>query len=82
MDRCPAAHACVTLYAWLHIVDSPCRYGSAVKCPLIEMMASLRKGQTSRHGSQTPTREETLPEAEMAVHPAFPLVHWLVTGAP
>jgi hypothetical protein len=49
--------------------------------PLIENMKLLWEGQTSRHGSSRPTREETLGEAEMAVHLAVMLVHWFTSGA-
>jgi hypothetical protein len=49
--------------------------------PLIECMTLLWKGQSSRHGSSRPTRDETLEEAAMAVHLAVMLVHWFVSGA-
>jgi hypothetical protein len=49
--------------------------------PLIKMLELLWRGQTSRHGSQTPTRPETEPEAAMAVHLAVLLVQWFATGA-
>lgn len=47
--------------------------------PLIAMMELLWDGQSSRHGSQTPTRPETIPEAQMAVH--LTLVQWFCLGA-
>jgi len=49
--------------------------------PLIAMIDLLWKGQTSRHGGQTPTRPETFEEAQMAVHLAVTLVQWFVSGA-
>ncbi|MEU3201419.1 hypothetical protein [Streptomyces sp. NPDC006996] len=45
-----------------------------------DMMRRLWQGQTSRHGSQNPTRLETQQEAEMAVHLAVTLVHWFAAG--
>ncbi|MFI6258983.1 hypothetical protein ACIBCL_23180 [Micromonospora zamorensis] len=48
--------------------------------PLIHMLQLLWSGQTSRHGSQSPTRPETLTEAVMAVHLATTLVQWFTTG--
>jgi hypothetical protein len=55
--------------------------GAAGKiAPLIEMMDRLWKGQTSRHGSQTPTRGETLEQAEVAVDLAVILVRWFTAG--
>jgi hypothetical protein len=48
--------------------------------PVIEMMRMLWDGQTSRHGSMQPTREETREEAEMAVQLASVLVLWFSTG--
>lgn len=48
---------------------------------LITMMDQLWTGQTSRHGSQTPTRDETREEAETAVYLALILVKWLTAGA-
>ena len=55
--------------------------GTADITPLIEMLDLLWKGQTARHGGQTPTRMETREEAEMAVTLAVTLVHWFTTGA-
>lgn len=49
--------------------------------PVEAMMRMLWEGQTARHGSQTPTRPETLEAARMAVHLAIPLVQWFTTGA-
>ncbi|GLH99912.1 hypothetical protein [Phytohabitans aurantiacus] len=48
--------------------------------PLIEMMDRLWTGQTSRHGSQTPTQSETLEQAEMAIDLAIILVRWFTAG--
>lgn len=45
------------------------------------MMRALWDGQTSRHGSQTPTVPETLESARAAVHLAAALVQWFVSGA-
>ncbi|MEV0944305.1 hypothetical protein AB0I90_28565 [Micromonospora wenchangensis] len=55
--------------------------GSGNVVPLIEMLQLLWSGQTSRHGSRTPTRPETLTEAVMAVHLATTLVQWFTTGS-
>jgi hypothetical protein len=49
--------------------------------PLIECMALLWEGQSSRHGSSAPTRVESLEEAAMAVQLAVMLVQWFVSGA-
>lgn len=49
--------------------------------PLIGCMTLLWEGQTSRHGSSVPTREETFEEAMMAVHLAVLLVQWFASGA-
>jgi hypothetical protein len=48
--------------------------------PVIGMMSVLWRGQTSRHGGQTPTRSETPEEARAAVQLAVTLVHWFSTG--
>jgi hypothetical protein len=48
--------------------------------PITGMMRMLWDGQTSRHGSKQPTREETREEAEMAVQLASVLVLWFSTG--
>ncbi|MEV0937644.1 hypothetical protein ACIBMX_10485 [Streptomyces phaeochromogenes] len=45
-----------------------------------DMMRRLWQGQTSRHGSQNPTRLETQQQAEMAVHLAATLVQWFAAG--
>jgi hypothetical protein len=58
----------------------PGRSGAGDITPLIAMMELLWTGQTSRHGSQNPSRPETLDEATMAVHLAITLVHWFATG--
>jgi hypothetical protein len=47
---------------------------------LEEMMRLLMHGQTSRHGSRTPTRLEKREEAEMAVQLAVTLVEWFASG--
>jgi hypothetical protein len=44
------------------------------------MMQMLWNGQTSRHGSQTQTRSETIEEAQMAAELASILVLWFATG--
>jgi len=49
--------------------------------PLIECLTLLWEGQSSRHGSSVPTREETLEEATMALHLAVMLVQWFTSGA-
>jgi hypothetical protein len=49
--------------------------------PVTGIMRMLWEGQTSRHGSSQPTREETHEEAEMAVQVASLLVLWFSTGA-
>jgi hypothetical protein len=49
--------------------------------PLIACMTLLWDGQSSRHGSSSPTRDETLEEATMAVHLAVTLVQWFTSGA-
>jgi hypothetical protein len=48
---------------------------------LIACLELLWKGQSARHGSDTPTRLETLEEATMAVHLAVMLVQWFTSGA-
>jgi len=48
--------------------------------PLIGCMTLLWEGHTSRHGSSSPTRDETLEEATMAVDLAVVLVRWFTTG--
>jgi hypothetical protein len=49
--------------------------------PLIGCLTMLWEGQSSRHGSSRPTRDETLAEAVMAVHLAVMLVQWFTSGA-
>lgn len=49
--------------------------------PLLGCISLLWDGQTSRHGSSSPTRPETLEEAVMAVHLAVMLVQWFTSGA-
>jgi hypothetical protein len=49
--------------------------------PLIEVMDRLWTGQTSRHGSRTPTQVETLEQAEVALDLAITLVRWFTAGA-
>jgi hypothetical protein len=49
--------------------------------PLIECVKLLWDGHTSRHGSSSPTRDETLEEAAMAVDLAVVLVRWFTSGA-
>jgi hypothetical protein len=55
--------------------------GSGDISPLIGMLRLLWEGQSSRHGSSSPTRDETLEEATMAVDLAVMLVRWFTTGA-
>jgi hypothetical protein len=57
------------------------RDGAGDASPLIANMKLLWEGQTSRHGSQVTTREETLEEAAMAVSLAVLLVGWFASGA-
>ncbi len=47
---------------------------------VVDMMRRLWQGQTSRHGSQTPTQMETQQQAEMAVHLAAALVQLFAAG--
>jgi hypothetical protein len=69
--------------------DNSSRYALAIPgpsgtgdiAPVIAMAKLLWQGQTSRHGSQSPQRSETLEEAQMAVFLAVTLVHWFTTGA-
>lgn len=48
--------------------------------PVTGMIRMLWDGQTSRHGSKQPAREETREEAEMAVQLASVLVLWFASG--
>lgn len=54
--------------------------GSGNVAPVIAMMSLLWQGQSSRHGGQTPTRDETPEETMMAVELAIALVGWFVAG--
>jgi hypothetical protein len=47
---------------------------------LISLIERLWTGQKSRHGSRTPTPEETLTDAQVAVDLATVLVRWFATG--
>lgn len=55
--------------------------GTAGEETVEAMMSLLWTGQTSRHGGQQPTREETLAAARMAVDLAVSLVRWFADGA-
>ena len=55
--------------------------GSGDVAVLRDLMELIWTSQTSRHGAQTVTRDETQEEAEMAVQLAVVLVHWFTTGA-
>jgi hypothetical protein len=54
--------------------------GKGPIAPVTGMMRMLWEGQTSRHGSMEPMRDETREEAEMAVQLASLLVLWFSTG--
>jgi hypothetical protein len=54
--------------------------GKGPVTPVTGIMRMLWDGQTSRHGSKQPTREETREEAEMAIQLASLLVLWFSTG--
>jgi hypothetical protein len=70
--------------------NSPQRFATAIPAAansgktdidlVVDMMSRLRRGQTSRHGSQSPTQMETQQQAEMAVHLAAALVQWFAAG--
>jgi hypothetical protein len=68
--------------------DYPERYAIAIPgsagdgdiTALTAMISLLWTGQTSRHGSQTVTRQESVTEATMAVHLAVTLVAWFACG--
>lgn len=68
--------------------NSPQRFATAIPAAgggddialVADMMRRLWQGQTSRHGSQSPTRLETQQEAEMAVHLATTLLQWFAAG--
>ncbi|MEU6934808.1 hypothetical protein AB0A05_37575 [Streptomyces sp. NPDC046374] len=49
--------------------------------PVEAMMRTLWEGQTSRHGSDTPTVPETLEAARAGVHLAAVLIQWFASGA-
>ncbi|MFB7585361.1 hypothetical protein [Streptomyces hydrogenans] len=49
--------------------------------PVEAMMRTLWEGQTSRHGSDTPTVPESLEAARAGVHLAAVLVQWFASGA-
>jgi hypothetical protein len=82
-------NAKATLGSMLRVIgNSPQRFGTAISPSsgeditlVADMMRRLWQGQTSRHGSQSPTRLETPQEAEMAVHLATTLVQWFASGA-
>ena len=59
----------------------PGKTGTEGEATIVAMVSLLWTGQTSRHGSQQTTREETLAEARMAVDLAVLLVRWLADGA-
>jgi hypothetical protein len=59
----------------------PGKDGTGDIAPLLAMIDLLWDGQEWRHGSQTPIRNATQGEAEMALYLAVTLVHWFVTGA-
>lgn len=67
--------------------NSPSAFQFAVQGPnsngttLLALLQLLWQGQTSRHGGQQPTRNETQAEAEVAVHLAATLVQWFSSGA-
>ncbi|NNN34420.1 hypothetical protein HLK59_29485 [Streptomyces sp. S3(2020)] len=77
-----------TLGTMLKVIGhSPQRFATAISATngedivlVADMMRRLWQGQTSRHGSQNPTRLETQQEAEMAVHLAAILVQWFAAG--
>jgi hypothetical protein len=81
-------NAKATLGTMLGVIrNSPQRFATAIPAAssdditlVADMMRRLWQGQTARHGSQTPTRLETQPEAEMAVHLAVTLVQWFAAG--
>ncbi|MEV7981822.1 hypothetical protein [Streptomyces sp. NPDC086519] len=82
-------NAKATLGTMLGVIrNSPQRFATAIPAAgggddialVADMMRRLWQGQTSRHGSQNPTRHETQREAEMAVHLAATLVQWFAAG--
>jgi hypothetical protein len=56
------------------------RSGAGNIAPVVAVMSLLWDGQTSRHGAQTPTPEQTQEEGEMAVEMAAMLVAWFAVG--
>ncbi|MGW4905042.1 hypothetical protein [Streptomyces sp. NPDC004270] len=62
-------------------VALPGRTGAEGEATVTAMVSLLWTGQTSRHGGQQPTREETPAEARMAVDLAVSLVRWFADGA-
>ncbi|MFD9033277.1 hypothetical protein ACFVZW_19310 [Streptomyces sp. NPDC059567] len=58
----------------------PAAAGDAV-APAEALMRALWDGQTSRHGGQTATVDETLEAARAGVHLAATLVQWFTSGA-
>nr|WSZ11926.1 hypothetical protein OH837_00425 [Streptomyces canus] len=62
-------------------VALPGATGAEGESAVYAMASLLWKGQTSRHGAQQPTREETAAEARMAVDFATSLVRWFADGA-
>lgn len=62
-------------------VALPGTTGGEGEATIYAMVSLLWTGQTSRHGGQQPTREETLAEARMAVDLATSLVRWFSDGA-
>lgn len=79
-----------TLGTMLGVIrNSPQRFSTAIPAGnsgtndfdlVADMMRRLWQGQTSRHGSQSPTPMETQEQAEMAVHLAAVLVQWFAAG--
>ncbi|MGW0827022.1 hypothetical protein [Streptomyces sp. NPDC002845] len=62
-------------------VALPGKTGVEGEATVTAMISLLWTGQTSRHGGQQPTREETLAEARMAVDLAVSLVRWFADGS-
>ncbi|WP_159054694.1 hypothetical protein [Streptomyces dysideae] len=66
--------------------NSPQKFTTAIPAAVgdditlvVDMMRRLWQGQTSRHGSQAPTRHETQQQAEMSVQLAVTLVQWFTS---
>lgn len=77
-----------TLGSMLGVVrNSRQRFATAIPspgnpiAPVEAMMRTLWEGQTSRHGSDTPTVPESLEAARAGVHLAAVLVQWFTSGA-